>query len=98
MPSRSDSTTLRVTRRVVNQIYAQALLYESVNDTVERLLKLKSSGNGPKQVTAMTTIKVSRVVLKKIEREARKKESRGQTLGRLIGVVNDDGNVEGKKP
>lgn len=93
MPSGPDSTTIRVTRRLVNHIYAQMRPDESVNDTVERLLDLKRPDGRPKKVTAVTTIKISRVVLRKIVRETRKKESRGQTLGRLLGVAHDDGNV-----
>jgi hypothetical protein len=76
---------------VANHIYSQALPNESVGDTVNRLLKLVLNGK-PKKVTTITTIKIFRIAMKKIVKEAMAKESRGQTLGRLFGVT-DDGNV-----
>jgi hypothetical protein len=40
-----------------------------------------------------TTIKVSNTVMGHIRDEAREKESRDMTLGRLLGIEAEDGNL-----
>lgn len=69
---------------------------ESVDDTLQRLLKIRKNGAAhgeDKAPPLMRTIKVSKPVLELIIRRAKPKEPRDHTLSRLLGLQKDDGNV-----
>lgn len=91
------TTTIKVSRRVMKYIEANASQDESVDETLRRLLKLATNGQpkpqGPLPMT--TTIKVSSTVMGHIRDKAKAKESRDMTLGRLLGIEMEDGNLAG---
>lgn len=95
MPGARPTTTIKVSRRVIQFIEDKATQDESIDETLRRLLKMSGNGHpkpkGPLPMT--TTIKVSREVMKRIKSKAKVKESRDMTLGRLLGVEPDDGNL-----
>lgn len=72
--------------------------HESVDETIKRVLKLvtETKSGPPPPPPLTTTIKVSRMVMNFIKEEANPEESRDQTLARLFGIEQDDGNVKGK--
>lgn len=96
MVSKRPTTTIKVSRRLMRHIEAQADPEESIDDTLKRLLKLvpapKERPYRPPPLT--TTIKVSRMVMDYIEKESKKAESRDHTLSRLLKVERDNGNIK----
>jgi len=67
---------------------------ESVDETLRRLLGLASGETRPAEVPPpTTTIKVSDIVMKHIKVHCKGKESRDQTLSRLLKIDQDGGNV-----
>ena len=94
MPTKRNTTTIKVSRRVMRHIDTNASPDESVDETLRRLLGLGSGESKPAEVPPpTTTIKVSDVVMKHIKTEAKRKESRDQTLSRLLRIDPDGGNV-----
>lgn len=95
MPRVGPTTTIKVSRRVMQFIEEHAGGDESVDGTLRRLLKLEHNGQlkPPAPIPMTTTIKVSKSVMKFIRKKAKVKESRDMTLGRLLGVAPEDGNL-----
>lgn len=92
-------TTIKVSRRIMRHIEANSEdEAESADSVLRRLFGLKN--NGVRRVrrgfSTMKTIKVSRLVMDHIIKKSRPRESRDQTVGRLLGVQGDDGNVRTK--
>lgn len=78
-------------------IDSKAQIDEAVDETLLRLFKLVSGIEKPVEVPPpTTTIKVSMVIMKYIKKQSKPKESRDQTISRLLGIAEDDGNVRGK--
>jgi hypothetical protein len=90
-------TTIKISRRASIFIERHAEPGESVDDTLQRLLKLHKNGHKkPDELPPLAkTIKISRIVMNHILDEALPKESRGVTLERLLGLEHHDGNVTG---
>lgn len=96
--AKKQTTTIKVSRKVMRHIESVSKPSESVDDTLRRMLKLISEEDQkpvlPPPLT--TTIKVSRMVMNHIIKQSKKEESRDHTLCRLLGIEQDDGNVKGK--
>lgn len=84
---KGNSTTIKVSRRIVRHIESHAQGNEAIDTTLKRLLGMNPDGEEPpKQPPSMTIIKVSRVVMTRILKEAKDGESRDETLARLLGL------------
>lgn len=94
MATKRNTTTIKVSRRVMRHIDTNSSQDESVDETLRRLLGLASGETRPPEVPPpTTTIKVSDIVMKHIKVHCKGKESRDQTLSRLLKIDQDGGNV-----
>lgn len=79
-------TTIKVSGRIIRFLNGKAWPEESTDETLRRLLKISGNGNTRPAPISDRCIKVSRIVMNHVVKAAKKKESRNETLERLLGM------------